>query len=141
MVAALKGLDVQGVDVQNAFLLAPNLEKIWLRAGNEFGSEQGKVFIVVRALYGLKSAAAAFRAFMASKLEELGFKSSVANPDVWMRAATKENGEDYYEYILMYVDDILAISRDAKTILISMEGGTVKYKNGKIEPPDTYLGA
>ena len=141
MVAALKGLDVQGADVQNAFLSAPNLEKIWLRAGNEFGSEQGKVFIVVRALYGLKSAAAAFRAFMASKLEELGFKSSVANPDVWMRAATKENGEDYYEYILMYVDDILAISRDAKALLISMEGGTVKYKNGKIEPPDTYLGA
>ena len=78
---------------------------------------------------------------MASKLEELGFKSSVADPTVWMRVATKENGEDYYEYILMYVDDILAISRDAKALLISMEGGTVKYKNGKIEPPDTYLGA
>ena len=30
---------------------------------------------------------------------------------------------------------------DAKTLLISMEGGTVKYKNGKIKPPDTYLGA
>jgi hypothetical protein len=141
MAAALNGLDVQGADVQNAFLSAPNLEKIWMRAGTEFGAEQGKVFIVVRALYGLKSAAAAFRAFMASKLEELGFKSSVADPDVWMRAATKDNGEEYYEHILMYVDDILAISTNAKVLLQSLEGGTVKYKNGKVEPPDTYLGA
>ena len=93
-----------------------------MRAGNEFGTEQGKVFIVVRALYGLKSAAAAFRAFMASKLEELGFKSNVADPDVWMRAATKENGDEYYEYVLMYVDDILAISTDAKGLLLSLEG-------------------
>ena len=55
MVAALNGLDVQDSDVQNAFLSADNLEKHWLRAGPEFGAEQGKVFIVVRALYGLKS--------------------------------------------------------------------------------------
>ena len=141
MAAALNGLDVQGADVQNAFLSAPNLEKTWMRAGTEFGAEQGKVFIVVRASYGLKSAAAAFRAFMASKLEELGFKSSVADPDVWMRAATKDNSEEYYEYMLMYVDDILAISTNAKVLLQSLEGGTVKYKNGKVEPPDTYLGA
>jgi hypothetical protein len=47
---------------------------------------------------------------MAKKLDEMGFKSSVANPDVWMRPATKINGEEYYEYILMYVDDILAVS-------------------------------
>ena len=49
----LNGLEVKGVDVRNAFLGANNLEKHWLRAGPEFGPEQGKVFIVVRALYGL----------------------------------------------------------------------------------------
>ena len=60
MAAALNGLDVQGCDVQNAFLSAKNLEKHWIKAGPEFGAEQGKIFIVVRALYGLKSASAAF---------------------------------------------------------------------------------
>ena len=40
----------------------------------------------------------------------------------------------------MYVDDILAISMDPTSILKSMEGDTVKYKNGKIEPPEMYLG-
>ena len=30
---------------------------------------------------------------------------------------------------------------DPTAILMSMEGNTVKYKNGKIEPPEMYLGA
>ena len=41
----------------------------------------------------------------------------------------------------MYVDDILAISEDAKMILENLEGGTVKYKKGKIAEPEVYLGA
>ena len=41
----------------------------------------------------------------------------------------------------MYVDDILAISINPTEILKSMEGKTVKYRNGKIAPPEMYLGA
>ena len=40
---------------------------------------------------------------------------------------------------MMYVDDILAISIDCTEILKGMEGKTVKYKNGKIPPPEMYL--
>ena len=141
MVAALNDLEVMGADIQNAFLSAPNLEKNWIRAGPEFGAEQGKVFIVTRALYGLKSACAAFRAFMAKKLDEIGFKSSPADPDVWLRPGIKDDGSKYYEYMLMYVDDVLAISINARQLLRSLEGDTVSYKNGKVEPPEMYLGA
>ena len=87
----------------------------------------------------MKSASAAFRAFMTKKLDEIGFNSSPADPDVWMRPAVKPDGEKYYEYVLMYVDDILAISMDPVSKLKSMEGDTVKYENGKIEHPDMYL--
>ena len=135
MTAALNDLDVMGADIQNAFLSAPNKEKNWMKAGLEFGAEQGKVFIVVRALYGLKSACAAFRSFMAEKMDEIGFKSSVADPDVWLRPGIKEDGEEYYEYVVLYVDDILAASIDPAAVLKSLEGETVRYKNGKIEPP------
>ena len=51
-------------------------------AGDEFGHKKGKVFMVVRALHGLKSASAAFRSFMAEKLDEMNFASSTADPDV-----------------------------------------------------------
>jgi hypothetical protein len=40
----------------------------------------------------------------------LNFKPCEADPDVWMRMATKENGFEYYEYALCYVDDIMFIS-------------------------------
>ena len=114
MIAALNDLDIMGCDVQNNFLSADSLENHWLKAGPEFGAEQGKTFIVVRALYGLKSASAAFRAFIANKLDEIGFKSSPADPDVWLRPAVKPDGEEYYEYVVCHVDDILAISMEAK---------------------------
>ena len=60
---------------------------------------------------------------------------------VWLRTAIKTDGEEYYEYVLMYVDNILAISINTTEILKSMEGKTVKDKNGKIAPPEMYLGA
>jgi hypothetical protein len=141
LVAALNDLYVLGADVQNAFLTAPNKEKCWMVAGPEFGAEEGKTFLVVKALYGLKSASFSFRSYMAGKLSEMGFQSSLADPDVWLRAATKGDGEQYYEYVLMYVDDIvLAISCDARSILKEVKK-TFKLKNDSIDPPEFYLGA
>eukprot|EP00978_Attheya_sp_CCMP212_P034976 scaffold149828_cov60-Attheya_sp.AAC.1 len=139
-IAALNDLKILGADVQNAFLTASNKEKVWIRAGQEFGPEEGTIFLVTRALYGLKSASASFRAFMAEKLNDMGFKSSYADPDVWLRAATKTDGEEYYEYMLMYVDNILALSIDPRVILVDIQT-SFKFKNDKIEPPSSYLGA
>ncbi|CAJ1941927.1 unnamed protein product, partial [Cylindrotheca closterium] len=140
MIAALNGLDLQCADIQNAFLTAPAIEKCYMVAGPEFGEEEGKVFIVRRALYGLKGSSAAFRSHLAETLEELGFWSSTADPDVWMRAAVKPDGEEYYEYILCYVDDILCMSMNAKEVMEGI-GKSFKFKKGKIEPPESYLGA
>ena len=41
----------------------------------------------------------------------MGYKNSIADPDVWQRRARNEKGEDYYELLLVYVDDILCESR------------------------------
>ena len=92
MIAALNGLDLQCADIQNAFLTAPNLEKCYMIAGPEFLDEEGKTFIVRRALYGLKNSALAFRSFLAQNIEDLGFFPSEADPDVWMRPAVKSGG-------------------------------------------------
>ena len=140
LLAALNDIDIQSVDVQNAFLSAPVLEKVWLTAGPEFGPEQGKKMIVVRALYGLKSASASFRSFMAKKLDEMGFKSSKGDFDIWMRPASKSTGEQYYEYAMLYVDDVMAASHKAMDLMKELGRG-IKYKNNIIEPPTSYLGA
>ena len=140
LLAALNDLDVQSGDIENAYLTAPCREKMWTRLGNEFGTDKvGKVFIVIRALYGLKSSGAAFRAFLAERLDEMGFKSTNMDPDVWLRAATKTDGEEYYEYILVYVDDILAISTKAIEVMNEIQE-KFKFKKNKIAPPEIYLG-
>ena len=57
---------------------------------------------------------------MARKPDEIGLKSIPADPDVWLRPVIKPHGEEYYEYILVYVDNILAISMNPTEILKSM---------------------
>lgn len=114
-IVAVHELDIRGADVQNAFLMAPNWVKCWMRnAGPKFGSEEGKLFLVVKALYGLKSTSFSFRSYMAEKLALMEFQSSMADPDVRLRAATKTDGESYYEYVLMYIANILSISGDPR---------------------------
>ena len=54
------------------YLNAPCREKIWTLAGPEFDEDEGEVMIVVRALYGLKSSGAAWRAMFAESLTGLG---------------------------------------------------------------------
>jgi Reverse transcriptase (RNA-dependent DNA polymerase) len=69
LIAGLNGLQVMACDIQNAYLTADCREKIWTVAGPEFGSEAGTIFLLVRkALYGLKSAGAAFRSLLAYTL-------------------------------------------------------------------------
>ena len=52
---------------------------IQTRDGPEFGQGEGKVLIIMMALYGLKSSGAAFRAFLAEQLGKMGFKSSISD--------------------------------------------------------------
>ena len=112
-IAALNELSVMACDIQNAYLTADFREKIWMHAGPEFGSESGSIMIVKKVLYGLKGSGVAFRAHLAETLHDIGFIPTHADPDVWRRLAVKPDGFEYYEYILCYVDDLLAISHNA----------------------------
>jgi hypothetical protein len=72
--------------------------------------------------------------------EELHFHSCLADPDVWLRLATREDGEEYYEYLLVYVDDLLAVSEHPKVILDDINT-YFHLKPESVGPPDLYLGA
>ena len=115
---------IEGADIENTCLTAPCREKEWIKGG---------------AFYGLKSSGTAFRAFLAEANDQKGFKSSIANPDAWMRPASKPDGEHHYEYLICYVDDVLGISLEAKGLLKELQA-EFKFKKDKIEPPNIYLG-
>jgi Reverse transcriptase (RNA-dependent DNA polymerase) len=140
LIAALNDLKVLACDIQNAYLMADCRELIWNRAGPEFGSETGTIFIVKKALYGLKSAGAAFRGLLAETLYDMGYVPMKVNPDVWLRLAVKADGFEYYELVLCYVDDVLSISANPEVALKTLTG-TFTLKDKKIEKPEMYLGA
>jgi preprotein translocase subunit Sss1 len=78
-----------------------------------------------------------FAEALSTKLE---FKPCPADPDVWIRPAKKPTGEEYYEYILVYVDDILILSHNPQTIMDRISQ-SFTVKKGSDREPDTYLGA
>jgi hypothetical protein len=96
--------------------------------------------IIVRALYGLKSSGAAFRSLLANQLFDIGYKSTKGDPDVWIRPAVKHDGYEYYEMVLVYVDNIFVISHEPLKTFNGIQEN-FKFKNDEVKPPVMYLGA
>ena len=117
LLAALNVLDVCAADIGNAYLNAPCKEKIWVTAGPEFGENAGKPMIIERALYGLKSSGAAWRQMLSDSIKKMGFASSKGDPDLYFKPQVKDDGTKYYEYLLVYVDDILCVSHKMAAIM------------------------
>ena len=75
-------------------------------------------------------------------MEHLRFKSCKADPDVWMRKAVNpSDNSDYWEYVLLYVDDVLCISHDPQSVIKNEIGKYWKMKPGSIGLPNIYLGS
>jgi len=139
LTAALNDVPLLAADIGNAYLNATCREKIYTVAGAEFGDLKGKVLIIERALYGLKSSGAAWRSMLRETILDMEFLDTVADHDVYRRLAVKPNGDKYYEYICVYVDDLLVSSHRAQEIMDTF-GKTYRLKE-EAKEPDIYLGA
>ncbi|KAL7523049.1 hypothetical protein ACHAWF_000341, partial [Thalassiosira exigua] len=141
LVAALNDLDIFACDIGNTYLNAPCKECICFVAGHENGHEmKRRVMKLVRALYGLKSSGASWRKmFKDFIVTHLKFTLSRVDGDMYYRKNLKPDGTLYYELLLVYVDDVLAISHDPKKIMEAI-GKSFEIKNDEYGPPTTYLG-
>ena len=83
--AALNDLDILSCDISNAYLYAPCTEHLWTEAGPEFGSDQGSLLKLTKALYGLKSAGYSWHQTLANALDAMNFESNRGDPDVRTR--------------------------------------------------------
>jgi hypothetical protein len=86
--AALNDLDVKMDDIENTYLTAPITENFWTVLGPEFGNDAEKRALIVRALYRLKAAGAAFRNHLYECMKHLGWHPCQADRDLWMKAET-----------------------------------------------------
>ena len=109
LLAELNGLDIMACDVGNAYLNAPCRGKVWFQGSLDTGGDKGKILVITRTLHGLESSGSSWRNMLAETLEDFGFTSTVADPDVWRQCAKRADGTEYYELLLVYVDDILLL--------------------------------
>jgi Reverse transcriptase (RNA-dependent DNA polymerase) len=143
LLAALNRLEVLAGDVQNAYINADSKENLYIKkeAGPEFGPGFiGRPCMIVSALYGLKCSGARWHDHMAQTLRDLACKTCVADHDVWMKPKVKPTGEEYWEYVLIYSEDILVVSNDPKAVMNSL-AKAYTLKEGSVALPTTYLGA
>jgi hypothetical protein len=109
--------------------------------GTEFGNNAEKRALIVRSLYGLKSAGADFRNHLAECMQHLGWHPCRADMELLMKAETRpDDGVLYWAYILIYVDDILCVHHDLGSPLAKLDE-YFKMKEGSIQVPTFYLGA
>ena len=138
--ASLNGLDILAADILNAYLTAPTSDNYYIECGPEFLSELiGRKAIVKRALYGTRTACKDFRMHLRDCMEHLKYESCKSDPDLWMRDGVKGDGTRYYEYILLYVDDVLCVSEFPKEALKQLNH-YFPIKPGSIERSKLYLG-
>ena len=105
----LNDLKIWGADVGIAYLEVYTDEKLCTIAGPEFKELQGHLLIMIKTLHGTRSGGARWHDRLFDILQELKFKPSKADPDVWMRP---EPGGTCYEYIAVYVDDLAIAAKD-----------------------------
>mmetsp|Transcript_12714 Transcript_12714/g.18116 ORF Transcript_12714/g.18116 Transcript_12714/m.18116 type:complete len:403 (+) Transcript_12714:1096-2304(+) len=74
-------------------------------------------------------------------MEHLGFKACKADSEVWMRPAVTDDGRNYWEFVLLYVDDVLCVSNQGIDVIKNEIGHYFQIKHpDKVGPPDIYLG-
>ena len=91
---------------------------------------------MVKALYETRSGGARWHDRLFDILQELDFKPSKADPDVWMRP---EPGGTCYEYIAVYVDDLAIAAKDPQAFCNELkEKYNLKLKG--VGPLEYHLG-
>ena len=108
----LNDFEIWGADVGNAYLEAYTDQNLCIIVGPEFKELQVHLLIMIKTLHGTHSGGARSHDRLSDILQELKFKPSKADPDVWMRP---EPGGTCYEYIAVYVDDLAIAAKDPQT--------------------------
>ena len=75
MIVTLNDLEVKLGNILNACVQAPVTEKVWTTLGSEYGKDDGRSAVIIRASYGLKSAGTASQSHLARCMESLGYQS------------------------------------------------------------------
>ena len=106
----------------------------------KFGEYQGKKALIRLALYGGESAGRDCWLHLQSCMEYLRFSPCKTEADIWMKKTKGADNTDYWEYVLLYVDDCLCILVDPELFIREDIEKYFLMKEASIGEPDVYLG-
>ena len=132
VIASINKMNVWATDISMAYLHGVTREKLWTRAGPEFGPLEGRIMRIHKSIYGLVSSGSVFHEVLSDTLRQMGWTPTYADPNVWI----KDKG-DHYEYIATHVDDLLIVSRNPSEIIKNLEK---RYDLKGTGVPEHYLG-
>ena len=136
LVGTLNGLECMVGDIGNAYLESYTNEKVYFIAGPEFGPLEGHTMVIVKALYGLRTSATRWAERLADVLRAEGFTPSLADENLWIRDAG-----DVYEYVCVYVDDLMALMKDPASFFQRLSDPNIhNFKLKGVGPPEYHLG-
>jgi len=130
----LNDLKIWSTGVGNACLETHTEEKVHVIAGPEFGDREGHVLTVLKVMCGLHSSWPRWSEHLADVLREMGFFTSKAEKDIWMR----DKG-DHCECIAVHVDDLLIASKDP-AFVVKLLTETHQFKLKGTCPAEFHLG-
>ena len=107
----LEGLDAIVIDIDNAFLNGDLDHEIFMKMPEGYKEciqdyEDGKALKLDKAIYGLVQAARQFWKKFNSKLNQAGFKPSIADPCLF-----QHNDDRGLSILIKYIDDLLIIGK------------------------------
>jgi hypothetical protein len=120
--------------VGNAYLEAKTKEKVYIVGGPEFGELEGHILIIYKALYGLRTSGLCWHQRFAGVLRSMGFFPCKIETDIWIRET-----DGHYEYVAVYVDDIMIAAKQPVKIIHALET-QYKFKLKGVGPLKFHLG-
>ncbi|KAF5468773.1 hypothetical protein F2P56_012898, partial [Juglans regia] len=135
-IAAIKGWELQQLDVNNAFLYGDLNEEIYMKIPlGHHAAKTNKVCRLQKSLYGLRQASRQWNSKLSSTLAEYGFIQSKADYSLF----TKTTGSSFVA-LLIYVDDIILMSSDNISCTAVKSFLESKFKIKTLGPLKYFLG-
>ncbi|XP_053235887.1 uncharacterized protein LOC128409424 [Podarcis raffonei] len=133
-IAAVRQLAVHHFDVDAAYLHANLDHEVLMRQPPGFEEENGAVWRLRKAVYGLKQSGRCWNQCLNEALVKLGFKRSVADPCLY----TKGTGNKYL-MLLIFVDDLLVAGSSTDEIQKLTSQLEKRFKFKALGPVSNYL--
>lgn len=136
-VANTKNLKIEQMDVKSAFLHGTSEEDIYMKVPEGFNYGEGKVLKLCKSLYGLKQGPYCWN----KKFNEFALKTDFKRSNYDACLYVKQSCETCtYEYMLLYVDDIIIASNSNDEIFALKEALRKNFKMQDLGQIKLFLG-